>query len=137
MFDSSKIVMAEEEEMEDFHDYEDEETSGTHSKLDDIEDEEDDEDEDEISVLVVETVPVMVVETSTPSETPPKKPVKNKMKPRLISHPSITKLTLIGLSTISKKPAAGCKLPASDWRLPVAFSCRLLPLLPLSSCQPE
>ena len=40
MFDSSKFVIADEEEMEDFHDYEDEEHAEPHSKLDDYEDDE-------------------------------------------------------------------------------------------------
>ena len=69
MFDSTRIVIADEEEMEDFHDYEDEEHSEQRSKLDDYEDEEDDEDEDEVAVaLVIEAVgpPALGGETPPP-----------------------------------------------------------------------
>src|SRR5580692_12507525 len=78
MFDDSKIVIADEEEMEDFHDYEDEEHAEQHSKLDDYEDEEDDDDEEEIiGALIIETVPAPPGTAETPApETPPKKPVK-------------------------------------------------------------
>ena len=47
MFDSSKLVSKDEEEMEDFHDYEDEEHSELDSKLDDYEEEELEEEDDE------------------------------------------------------------------------------------------